>query len=72
MANRYLKSLRSLKGLIQQDMADLLGVTIQTYNKKENGKAAFTAEEYKNMAELFEVPIENLMTKFEVSNQNSA
>lgn len=72
MANRYLKSLRSLKDLTQQDMADLLGVTIQTYNKKENGKATFTAEEYKNMSELFEVPIVNLMTNLETSNQNSA
>lgn len=61
MDSRYLKSLRSLKGLTQEDMAELLCMAVQTYNKKENGKVPFKAEEFKNMSELFEVPIESLM-----------
>lgn len=33
-----LKQLREAKGLQQQEMAKLLGYTVQSYNKVENGK----------------------------------
>jgi transcriptional regulator with XRE-family HTH domain len=56
---RYLKSLRVLKGLTQKNIAQLLNISIQSYNKKENGKVPFTANELKILSDFFDVPMEN-------------
>lgn len=59
MFSRYLKSLRALKNLNQTEMAELMGLSIVSYNKKENGKVPFTVEEVKFMSEYFNEPIKN-------------
>jgi transcriptional regulator with XRE-family HTH domain len=52
-----------LEGLTQQDMANLLKISIQSYNKKENGRVSFTANELEFIATLFGVPMENFFAK---------
>ena len=37
MNSQYLKSLRALENLSQEQMATLLDISVQSYNKKENG-----------------------------------
>lgn len=67
MNSQYLKSLRALEDITQEQMASLLDMSIQTYNKKENGKVPFLATELKTIAEFFGVPMENFFTKEVVS-----
>lgn len=58
----YLKSLRALEGLSQEKIAILLDISLQSYNKKENGKVDFTARELKQLSEFFGVPMEKFFT----------
>ena len=56
---KYLKSLRVLEGLTQEQIANLLGISIQSYNKKENGKVSFVDHELKTLSDYFGVSIDN-------------
>jgi len=55
----FIRSLRSYKRLTQSEMAKILNLSASSYNKKENGKVAFTLEEIKILSEYFKVPIES-------------
>lgn len=55
-----LKGLRAEQGLTQSDMANMLGVTRQTYTEKENGNQSFKAEELFIIAAYFDKPIEEI------------
>ena len=57
---RKLKSLRVLAGLSQQDMAEELGLTRETYCKKENGRDSFSLEEAKHLADFFEGTVDEI------------
>lgn len=63
MKVKNLKVLRSIKGLSQQDAANHLGITIQSYCNKENGRAAFTLVEAQKVAELYELAVEDIFFK---------
>lgn len=43
--NRKLKAARVEKGLIQKDMAAMLGISLEAYKNKENRKTDFTESE---------------------------
>ena len=45
MNNELLKRMRAYKGYRQYEMADIIGISRQTYNYKENGRLSFTSEE---------------------------
>ncbi len=40
-----LKAYRAKRGKTQREMAEALGMTLSTYNFKENGRSVFTQEE---------------------------
>lgn len=44
---------RNACGLTQEMMADRLGIKLNTYNMKENGKRAFNREEMQKIKEVF-------------------
>jgi transcriptional regulator with XRE-family HTH domain len=54
-----LKGLRKFKGLTQQDMAEILGVTRVTYVNWENGKRAMPIESYYFLLDYFKDIIVN-------------
>lgn len=66
----FIRSLRSYKKLTQSEMAKILNLSVVSYNKKENGKVAFTLEEIKTLSEYFKVPIE-IFFKEEVFELNT-
>ena len=45
MINRKLASLRTLYKINQSDLAEVIGVTINTFSSKERGVTAFTQQE---------------------------
>ena len=47
MCSRILKSKRILFNLTQEEIAKELGITVKSYNLKENGKREFTLYEAK-------------------------
>ncbi|NLY46818.1 MAG: helix-turn-helix transcriptional regulator [Tissierella sp.] len=59
MSTSYTKGLRAFNGLTQQELAEILGISLTSYNKKETGKVPFTVDELKKLSEHFNVPIEN-------------
>ena len=59
-ANSVLKSLRALNGLTQVDMAKVLNISVQTYNRKELGQREFTLQESKIIADMFKKSIEEI------------
>ena len=61
MKNRV-KELRKARGLRQEDVANLLGVTRQTINAIENDKYDPTLALGMTLARLLEVPVEELFT----------
>ncbi len=57
---RRLKGLRIIKGLTQNEMAQLLDMPKSTYIKKENGKSSFSIEEAIGLSRVLELSIDNI------------
>ncbi|ABS40804.1 helix-turn-helix transcriptional regulator [Clostridium botulinum] len=57
---KKLKAYRCLKGAKQEDIARLIGVSLNTYNFKENGKKSFTLNEAKIISDFFDTTIDEL------------
>ncbi|MCD5028715.1 helix-turn-helix transcriptional regulator [Enterococcus asini] len=48
------------KRMTQQDLADYLGIAVQTYRDKEKGKAEFTQDEMFMIAQLFQKRLDDI------------
>lgn len=64
--------LRRYKGLTQSDVAKILGISLQSFYRKENGKTPFTDSEKIQLKELFiedfpEISIDSLFFSQKVS-----
>lgn len=60
MKHLKLKAKRVECGISQQDMANKLGMTITTYNFKENGKRDFTIQECIKLVHILECKFEDI------------
>lgn len=58
--SNILRSLRATKGLRQEDMADLLGISRNSYHKKEICEREFTLEEARTISKYFNKTIEEI------------
>jgi putative transcriptional regulator len=70
-ANLELKSLRVKHDMSQEATAQLLEMTVTTYNRKENGLREFTVNEAGKLAELFNVTIEAIFFNDEVTKMTT-
>ena len=61
MFNDRLRAVRINRGLIQQQVADALNVTLRNYQKYEKGDYRPTFEGLVEIAELFNIPIDYLL-----------
>lgn len=64
-----LRGLRAEHGLTQADMADLIGITRQTYSEKELGNQSFKAEEMFIISAYFDKPIESIFLSKKYTNR---
>lgn len=71
MANKTLKAYRMLKGIKQEKIAKILGITLTTYSNKETGKTQFSLDEAKKISDYLNVPIEQLFFAHEVNLLNT-
>lgn len=71
MTNQTLKAYRMLKGVKQENIAMMLGVTLTTYSNKETGKTQFSLYEAKKISDYFGIPIEQLFFANEVNLLNT-
>lgn len=55
-----LKGLRAERMITQCDIADILGISTATYNRKENGIGRFDAHEIAVLVEFFSVKFEDV------------
>ena len=60
MVVENIEKIRVAKGLTQQNIADVLGMSRATYNKIENGTRELTTSELENLSIYFDVPIAEL------------
>lgn len=58
--SKVLKSLRARYGDTQQDLADFLGISVNTLNFKENGKYKFTLDEAYKISKRYKTPLEEI------------
>jgi len=54
---------RKEKGLLQKDVANLIGMHPQSYHLKESGKREFTISEAIKLAEIFDCSLDGLFRK---------
>lgn len=64
---KMLKAYRKLHDIKAKDMADLLGITLTTYCKKENGKNEFTLIECKKIADKLGKSVDDIFFSQEVT-----
>lgn len=57
----FIQEIRKSKKISQEQIAEFLGCTRQTYIQIENGKRDITINELKSMAELFSIPFDKLI-----------
>ncbi len=62
-----LKGLMKENHITQNELAEILGMTVSTLNFKLNGKSDFTIREGKKISELFDKPIDEIFFTFEIS-----
>lgn len=60
MEKTKLINTRNLRGLTQKDVAEKLNLDVSTYNRKENGNVKVRQEEWEKLAEILNVPIEDI------------
>lgn len=68
---RKIKAYRTFSTWTQEEIAEKLGISQATYNKKENGKIPFSLAEAKKIADLFGKNIEELFFEDAVFNTNT-
>lgn len=61
MINERIKQLRTDKGIMQNHMADRLGIHRATYHRIENGKSKIDANLLPRVAELLGVDVQELI-----------
>lgn len=54
------KEYRIIKGFTQNELSELIGITQQTYSKKERGERSFTLDEVKKLKKILNVSYEEL------------
>ncbi len=60
MSLLQLKKIRINKGISQEQIADLIGMTQSNYSRRENGKKEITDSEWKKIAKVLDVKIEEI------------
>jgi len=60
----HLKRARLNKGLSQETMADLLGMTQCNYSRRENGKKEITLNEWTKIAKILDITLEEIYEPF--------
>lgn len=54
------KEYRVKKGYTQNELSELIGITQQTYSKKERGERSFTLDEVKKLKKILNISYEEL------------
>ena len=54
------KEYRIIKGFTQNELSELIGITQQTYSKKERGERSFTLDEVKKKKKILNISYEEL------------
>lgn len=69
--SNILKSLRAMQGLTQADMAQLLDISKNSYNRKEIGEREFTLSEAKKIADTFHKKIDDIFFNLQCNTNDT-
>lgn len=60
MEKNKLIEMRKFKGFSQQQIAEQLCIGVSTYNRREKGQAPINIEQWKELAKVLDVPLEEI------------
>lgn len=60
MEKTKLIDVRTRKNISQKKMADILCIDVSNYNRREKGMAKISMQQWKKIAEVLEVPLEDI------------
>lgn len=60
MQKEKLRTARKMKGITQQQMADVIPTDVSNYSRKESGAVSITQTEWNKLAKFLEVPVEEI------------
>lgn len=55
-----LQEVRMKKGLSQEQIANLVGMTQSNYSRKENGSSKISSNEWERLSKILDVPLEDI------------
>ena len=70
MLNENLKKLRAVKGLSQETVAEIAGVSRQAYAKWESGESVPDVEKAQILAKFYDVTVDSLLSRAQVVEGN--
>lgn len=60
MQKEKLRNARKVKGITQQQIADIIATDVSNYSRKESGDVRIFNDEWEKIARFLEVPIEEI------------
>ena len=68
--SRFIKTKRELAGLTQEMLAEKMGVTPNTIQNWESGRASVKQNRYPRLSEVLNIPLDTLIKEFSIEDEN--
>lgn len=70
MQKEKLRNARKVKGITQQQIADIIATDVSNYSRKESGDVRIFNDEWEKIARFLEVPVEEIFEEEEAKQIN--
>lgn len=71
MEKEKLRNARKVKGITQQQIADIIATDVSNYSRKESGDVSIRKDEWEKIARFLEVPVEDIYEEEEARQINN-
>lgn len=71
MQKEKLRNARKVKGITQQQIADIIATDVSNYSRKESGDVSIRKDEWEKIARFLEVPVEDIYEEEEARQINN-
>lgn len=71
MQKEKLRNARKVKGITQQQIADIIATDVSNYSRKESGDVSIRKDEWEKIARFLDVPVEDIYEEEEARQINN-
>ncbi|MCD9615188.1 helix-turn-helix domain-containing protein [Chryseobacterium gleum] len=71
MQKEKLRNARKVKGITQQQIADIIATDVSNYSRKESGDVSIRKDEWEKIARFLDVPVEEIYEEEEARQINN-